>query len=128
MADKKKPECLVWGIKWALVAIVILILFFLTKLGVEITSDSGILEFFLLVFLILLTILASPLKIILSLLPGDPEVIILSCKITGCNTSMIGLFSIVLLWFALGILVGLLIVRIKSKMNEPAYLKEFKVK
>lgn len=128
MINQKKPECLDWGIKWALVVIAILFLFFIIKIGVEKTPDSGILEFFLLILLILLTILASPLNLILNILPGNPEIIILSCKIAGCHTSILGIISLILLWFILGILLGLIVVCIKNRLNQPSYLKEFKVK
>jgi hypothetical protein len=125
---KKRPECIKWGINWALVVIIILLIFFILKFFISKTNSLEILEGLFFICLILLTLFSSPLELLLNIIPGQQDLTIISCKITGCILNFGGIISIILIWFILGILIGLFVVYIKNKINEPSYLKIFKVR
>ncbi|MBM3247220.1 hypothetical protein FJZ17_01610 [Candidatus Pacearchaeota archaeon] len=129
MLNKKtKPECVRWGIRWAIAVIITLIAFSILRFAVEKMGGSGILEALLLISLILLSIFSSPLEWVLAILPGTKQITILSCKITGCVMNLGGIITIVIIWFMLGLLVGAIIGNIKKKINQPSYLKTFRVR
>jgi hypothetical protein len=114
---KIKKECFKWGIRWAIAVLATIIVFLLSKIGTEKFGGSGIIESILLITLILLTILTNPLEVILEILPGNPQVTLISCKITGCINNFGGLVLVVLLWFILGSLFGLIVGSIKDKLK-----------
>ena len=123
---KKTPECMCWGIKWA-IAVVTILLFFLASHLLFKNSSSILTQIILICSMILIAILTTPLAILLKILPGSNHFQIISCKISSCDVNVTGIILMVLFWFVLGILIGLLVNKIKKRLNQPVYMREFKV-